>query len=196
MSEAAATKQPDEPLDTQPVYDILAKHTGEKGMLIPVLQEVQDVYGFVPEEAANAVAEGMGIYRSQVYGVLTFYTQFHLSPRGRHIIRACAGTACHVKGGKQVIQRMENELGVSHGGTTDDLIFSFEEVACIGACGLAPVIMIDDKAYGNLDPNKAESVLKKFRKQAIAQIEGEGGESKDEGDESKDDGGGEDATGE
>ncbi len=189
MSEAAETNKPDEPIDLQPAYDILERLAGEKGMLIPVLQEVQDVYGYVPEEAANAVAEGMGIYRSQVYGVLTFYTQFHLSPRGRHIIRACAGTACHVKGGKQVIQRMENELGVKHGGTTDDLIFSFEEVACIGACGLAPVIMIDDKAYGNLDPNKAESVLKKFRKQALAEMEGEGDESKDES-------GGENASGE
>ena len=189
MSKAAAQKIPDEPIDLQPVYKILERLAGEKGMLIPVLQEVQDAYGYVPEEAANAVAEGMGIYKSQVYGVLTFYTQFHLSPRGRHIIRACAGTACHVKGGKQVILRMENELGVGHGGTTEDLIFSFEEVACIGACGLAPVIMIDDKAYGNLDPNKAESVLKKFRKQAIAQIEAE------EGSGGKNDGG-ENASGE
>lgn len=189
MSDAAAVASPDEFIDLQPVHDILEKLAGEKGMLIPVLQQVQDVYGFVPEEAANAVAEGMGIYRSQVYGVLTFYTQFHLSPRGKHIIRACAGTACHVKGGKQVIQRMENELGVGHGGTTEDLIFSFEEVACIGACGLAPVIMIDDKAYGNLDPNKAEKVLKTFRKEALAAMEGEN-------DESEKNDGGDDASGE
>ncbi len=172
MSEAAAAPKPDEPIDLQPVYDILDKHAGEKGMVIPVLQEVQDVYGFVPEEAANAVADGLGVYRSQIYGVLTFYTQFHLSPRGRHIIRACAGTACHVKGGKQVINRMEAELGVGHGGTTEDLLFSFEHVACIGACGLAPVIMIDDTAFGNLDPNKAESILKKFRKQALGEAGG------------------------
>jgi NADH-quinone oxidoreductase subunit E len=188
VSKEAAVHKPDEPIDLQPTYEILEKLAGQKGMLIPVLQQVQEVYGYVPEEAANAVAEGMGIYKSQVYGVLTFYTQFHLSPRGRHIIRACAGTACHVKGGKQVIQRMENELGVKHGGTTDDLIFSFEEVACIGACGLAPVIMIDDKAYGNLDPNSAEKVLKKFRKQAVAEMGGEAGDEKDDG--------GEDASGE
>jgi NADH-quinone oxidoreductase subunit E len=190
VSEAAATApKQDEPIDLQPVYKILEKHAGEKGVLIPILQEVQDVYGYVPEEAANAVAEGTGIYRSQVYGVLTFYTQFHLTPRGRHIIRACAGTACHVKGGKQVIMRMENELGVSHGGTTEDLVFSFEEVACIGACALAPVIMIDDDAFGNLDPNKAEKVLKDFRKKAVAEMEAEAGEV-----ENKD--GGEDASGE
>lgn len=193
MSEAAEVetpvKTPKEPIDLQPVYDILDKLAGEKGMLIPILQQVQDAYGYVPEEAANAVADGTGSYRSQVYGVLTFYTQFHLNPRGRHIIRACAGTACHVKGGAKVIQRMTNELGVGHGGTTDDLIFSFEEVACIGACGLAPVIMIDDDAFGNLDPNKAEKVLKDFRKKAIAEIEAEGGEDK------KSDGG-DDAAGE
>ena len=185
MSEAAEVKTTDEPIDLQPVYEILDKLAGEKGMLIPILQQVQDVYGYVPEEAANAVAEGTGCYRSQVYGVLTFYTQFHLSPRGRHIVRACAGTACHVKGGKQVIMRMENELGVKHGGTTEDLVFSFEEVACIGACALAPIIMIDDDAFGNLDPNMAEQVLKKFRKKAMAEIEAEGseGEKSDGGDD-------------
>jgi len=189
VSEAAEIKTPDEPIDLQPVYEILDRLAGEKGMLIPILQQVQDAYGYVPEEAANAVADGTGSYRSQVYGVLTFYTQFHLSPRGRHIIRACAGTACHVKGGAQVIQRMTNELGVVHGETTEDLIFSFEEVACIGACGLAPVIMIDHDAFGNLDPNMAETVLKKFRKKALAEIEAESGE----GDKSD---GGDDAAGE
>jgi len=189
VSEAAEVKTPEEPIDLQPVYEILDRLAGEKGMLIPILQKVQDAYGYVPEEAANAVADGTGSYRSQVYGVLTFYTQFHLSPRGRHIIRACAGTACHVKGGAQVIQRMTNELGVVHGETTEDLIFSFEEVACIGACGLAPVIMIDHDAFGNLDPNMAETVLKKFRKKALAEIEAESGES-DKSD------GGDDAAGE
>jgi len=189
VSEAAQVKTPDEPVDLQPVYEILDRLAGEKGMLIPILQQVQDAYGYVPEEAADVVADGTGSYRSQVYGVLTFYTQFHLSPRGRHIIRACVGTACHVKGVQQVIKRMENELGVGHGETTEDLLFSFEHVACIGACGLAPVIMIDDKAFGNLDPNKVETVLKKFRKKAIATIEAEGGEGE------KNDGG-EDAAGE
>jgi NADH-quinone oxidoreductase subunit E len=189
VSEAAEVENPEEPLDLQPVYEILDRLAGEKGMLIPILQQVQDAYGYVPEEAADAVADGTGSYRSQVYGVLTFYTQFHLSPRGRHIIRACAGTACHVKGGSQVINRMVNELGIGHGETTEDLIFSFEEVACIGACGLAPVIMIDNDAFGNLDPNQAETVLKKFRKKAIAALEAEGGESE------KNDGG-EDASGE
>ena len=163
MSEAAEVKTLDEAIDLQPVYEILDRLAGEKGMLIPILQQVQDAYGYVPEEAADAVADGTGSYRSQVYGVLTFYTQFHLSPRGRHIIRACAGTACHVKGGAQVINRMVNELGVEHGGTTEDLIFSFEEVACIGACGLAPTMVIDGVTYGKLTPKKVPKILDDIR---------------------------------
>lgn len=157
------------PIDIRPAQEILGRLSGDKGMLIPILQEIQKAYGYVPEPVANVVADEMGIYRSQVYGVLTFYTQFHLTPRGRHTLRACAGTACHVKGGKQVILRLENELGVGHGGTTKDGVFSFEHVACIGACGLAPVIMIDNDAFGQLDPNKAESLVKRFRKEALKQ---------------------------
>lgn len=189
MSQAAPVINADDDIDLQPVYGILDRLAGEKGMLIPILQEVQDVFGYVPEGAANAVADGMGIYRSQVYGVITFYTQFHLTPRGRHIIRVCVGTACHVKGVTQVVNRLEAALGVGHGETTEDSLFSFEHVACIGACGLAPVMMIDDKAFGNLDPNKAETVLKKFRKTALAEIQAESGEGE------KNDGG-EDASGE
>lgn len=166
MSQQSAALDKPDPGDLAPVDDILKEYPEKKGMLIPILQHVQDVYGFVPEGVANKVADEMGVYRSQVYGILTFYTQFHLSPRGRQTIRACAGTACHVKGGKQVIQRMEGELGVGHGGTTEDGLFSFEHVACIGACGLAPVIMVDDNAYGHLDPNKAESLIKRLRKEA------------------------------
>lgn len=184
MSQTAPVMNADDAIDLQPTYEILDSFGGEKGMLIPILQQVQDVYGFVPEEAANAVADGMGVYRSQVYGVITFYTQFHLTPRGRHIIRVCVGTACHVKGVTQVVNRLEANLGVGHGETTEDLLFTIEHVACIGACGLAPVMMIDDKAFGNLDPNKAETVLKKFRKTVLAEIEAESGEG-DKNDDGK-----------
>ncbi|UCG39695.1 MAG: NADH-quinone oxidoreductase subunit NuoE [bacterium] len=134
-----------------------------KGMLIPILQEVQQVYGYVPEEAANLAADLMGIYRSQVFGVLTFYTQFHLTPRGRHIIRACSGTACHVRGGKTVINRLETVLGIGHGETTEDRFASFEKVACLGACGLAPVIMIDNDAHGQLDPLKTDRIIEALK---------------------------------
>ncbi|MFV1956499.1 MAG: NADH-quinone oxidoreductase subunit NuoE [bacterium] len=153
----------EEELDLIPVSEILSRLDMAKGMLIPLLQEVQQVYGYVPEEAANMVADYLGIYRSQVYGVLTFYTQFHLSPRGRHIIRACSGTACHVRGGKSVISRLENLLEIKHGETTEDGLASFEKVACLGACGLAPVIMIDNDAFGHVDPTKTERIIENLK---------------------------------
>ncbi|MCJ7500653.1 NADH-quinone oxidoreductase subunit NuoE [bacterium] len=159
----ARAEEPEEQIDLAAVDKIIDSLTEMKGMLIPVLQNVQNVYGYVPEEAANSVADGLGLYRSQVYGVLTFYTQFHLSPRGRHIIRACSGTACHVRGGKTVISKLESKLGIGHGETTDDMFASFEKVACLGACGLAPVIMIDIDAHGQLDSLKAERILDNLR---------------------------------
>ncbi len=163
VREDAGLLETEEPLDLAPVQKIVESLEDRKGMLIPVLQEVQNVYGYVPEEAANMVADLMGIYRSQVFGVLTFYTQFHLTPRGRHIMRACSGTACHVRGGKAVISKLENVLGIGHGETTEDMFASFEKVACLGACGLAPVIMIDNDAHGQLDPVKTERILENLR---------------------------------
>ena len=159
----AGAEEPEEQIDLAAVDKIIDSLTEMKGMLIPVLQNVQNVYGYVPEEAANLVADGLGLYRSQVYGVLTFYTQFHLSPRGRHIIRACSGTACHVRGGKTVISKLESKLGIGHGETTEDMFASFEKVACLGACGLAPVIMIDIDAHGQLDSLKTERILDNLR---------------------------------
>ena len=153
----------EEELDLTPVNEIISRLDEAKGMLIPLLQEVQNVYGYVPEEAANMVADGLGIYRSQVYGVLTFYTQFHLSPRGRHIIRACSGTACHVRGGKSVISKLESMLEIEHGETTEDRLASFEKVACLGACGLAPVITIDNDAFGHVDPGKMVRIIENLK---------------------------------
>ena len=159
----AGQEETEEPLDLAPVLKIIDSLEEVKGMLIPVLQDVQNVYGYVPEEAANLVADQLGLYRSQVSGVLTFYTQFHLTPRGRHIMRACSGTACHVRGGKSVISKLESVLGIGHGETTEDMFASFEKVACLGACGLAPVIMIDNDAHGHLDPLKAGKILENLR---------------------------------
>lgn len=153
----------EEELDFTLVNEIFDRLEETKGMLIPLLQDVQNVFGYVPEEAANMVADELGLYRSQVYGVLTFYTQFHLSPRGKHIIRACSGTACHVRGGKTVISKLESMLGVEHGGTTEDMLASFEKVACLGACGLAPVIMVDNDAHGQVDPSSTERIIKHLR---------------------------------
>lgn len=163
VREDAGIEEVEEEIDLAAVLKILDSLHETKGMLIPVLQDVQRVYGYVPEDAADMVADGMGIYRSQVYGVLTFYTQFHLTPRGRHIIRACSGTACHVRGGKSIIGKLESILGITHGQTTEDGFASFEKVACLGACGLAPVIMIDDDASGQLDPVKVEKIIENLR---------------------------------
>ncbi|GBE16078.1 NADP-reducing hydrogenase subunit HndA [bacterium BMS3Abin14] len=159
----AGTEEVEEELDLAHVREILGSLNDARGMLIPVLQGVQTAYGYVPEEAANLVADELGLYRSQVYGVLTFYTQFHLTPRGRHIIRACSGTACHVRGAKGIIDRLESILDVGHGETTEDRFASFEKVACLGCCGLAPVIMIDDDALGHLTPPKVDKIIKNLR---------------------------------
>ncbi len=159
----AGQVESEEQIDLAPVEKILNSLTETKGMLIPVLQNIQKVYGYVPEEAADLAAEYLGLYRSQVYGVLTFYTQFHLSPRGRHIVRACSGTACHVRGGKTVISKLEQMLGIGHGETTEDMFASFEKVACLGACGLAPVIMIDNDAHGLLDSVSTERIVDNLR---------------------------------
>ena len=163
VKQDAGIEEEEEQIDLAPVHRIIDSLKETKGMLIPVLQDVQKVYGYVPEEAADVVADRMRLYRSQVYGVLTFYTQFHLTPRGRHIIRACSGTACHVRGGKTVISKLEHMLGIGHGETTEDMFASFEKVACLGACGLAPVIMIDNDAHGTLDSVKTERILDNLR---------------------------------
>jgi NADH-quinone oxidoreductase subunit E len=153
-------------VDLGPLRKVLASLSERRGMLIPLLQEAQHLYGFVPEEAADLIADELGVYRSQVYGVLTFYAQFYLSPRGKHVVRVCSGTACHVRGGDRVISRVEKVLGVGHGGTTADGLFSYEKVACLGACGMAPLVMVDDDTHGQMDPAKMEKLLREKRRAA------------------------------
>lgn len=142
--------------------EILQKYQGIKGALIPVLQEAQDAYGYLPKEVIQNIAEKMNIPVSQIYGVVTFYSQFHLKPRGRNIIRVCLGTACHVRGGKAILTAIEDNLHVKAGSTTPDLLFTLETVACIGACGLAPVLMINDDTYGRLTPEGIPEILSKY----------------------------------
>jgi len=142
--------------------EILQKYQGIKGALIPVLQEAQNAYGYLPKEVIQNIAEKMNIPVSQIYGVVTFYSQFHLKPRGKNIIRVCLGTACHVRGGKAVLTAIEEKLKIKAGGTTSDLLFTLETVACIGACGLAPVLMINDDTYGRLTPESTPEILSKY----------------------------------
>lgn len=141
---------------------ILAKYEGYKGALIPVLQATQDAYGYLSREAMIYIAEKLDIPISQIYGVATFYTQFHMTPRGKFIIRSCQGTACHVRGAKVVLKALEDALGVVPGQTTPDLKFTLETVACIGACGLSPCIMVNDDTHGRLTPERVPEILARY----------------------------------
>lgn len=142
---------------------ILAKYQGVKGALIPVLQEAQEAYGYLPKDVIGRIATGLKMPVSQVYGVVTFYSQFHLNPRGRNIIRVCQGTACHVRGAKNVLKALEDSLQVAAGKTTGDERFTLETVACLGACGLAPVMMVNDDTHGRLTPDSAVKVLERYQ---------------------------------
>lgn len=142
---------------------ILEKYQGVKGALIPVLQEAQEAYGFLPRDVISCIAESLKIPVSQVYGVVTFYSQFHLNPRGRNIIRVCQGTACHVRGAKAVLKALEDELKIAPGQTTTDERFTLETVACLGACGLAPVLMINDDTHGRLTPETVCKLLDRYQ---------------------------------
>lgn len=142
---------------------VLAKYQGKKGSLIPVLQEVQALYNYLPKDALEYIAQNTGTPIAQIYGVVTFYSQFHLNPRGRNIIRVCQGTACHVRGGKMILQAIEKELGIKAGHTTEDLRFTLETVACIGACGLAPVMQVNEDTHGRLTTDKLAAILLKYQ---------------------------------
>lgn len=148
-----------------PLRSILNNYPKEERYLIPILQEAQEEYGYLPKDVLREIANYLELSVTQVYGVVTFYTQFHLQPRGKNVIKVCTGTACHVRGGAEVLQALEKELGITSGGTTEDLSFTLETVACIGACGLAPVIMINDDIHGRLTPDKIPAILDMYREQ-------------------------------
>jgi len=130
--------------------------------LIPILQKIQDEYGYLPQDVLHDVSERTGIPFSRMYGVATFYEQFYFEPRGKHTIKCCRGTACHVKGGASIRSTIEDLLDVKDGGSTEDMRFTFETVACLGTCFLAPVIMVDDNYYGNLTPKQLKSILENY----------------------------------
>jgi NADH-quinone oxidoreductase subunit E len=147
----------------QETKNIVAPWKGKKGGIIPILQKVQHTFGYLPDEAMEVVSKETKVSLAELYGVATFYAQFHLSPRGRHIIRVCRGTACHVRGSLGILERVISELGLSEGKvTTPDLRFTLEPVACIGACGLAPCVMIDEDTHGRLTKDKVPAILAKY----------------------------------
>lgn len=144
------------------VAGIVAPWKDKKGGLIPVLQAAQTTFGYLPPEAVQAISDEMLIPLAEIYGVATFYAQFHLKPRGRHIVRVCRGTACHVRGSLKILEKLKEKLGVGENETTDDLRYTLEPVACLGACGLAPVMMVNDQTFGRLTPDMLEGILDQF----------------------------------
>jgi NADH:ubiquinone oxidoreductase subunit E len=134
-----------------------------EGAIIPLLQRLQDVYGYLPQTVVLEVARRTSLPASRVYGVATFYAQFRLKPGGRHTIRCCRGTACHVRGGKTVLNAVKSELGIDDGETTEDMKFSLETVACLGTCFLAPVIMVNNDYFGSMTPGRIRNVLDKYK---------------------------------
>jgi len=152
-----------EAMDLKPVEAILEKYTGGKGTLIPVLQDVQRIYGYLPKSALDLVSEELDVPQSTIYGVATFYSQFHLKPCGKHAIRICRGTACHVNGSLKILEAVTEKLGVEVGGNTEDMKFVVEEVACTSACALAPILIIDDHTYGDMNIKKAIETIENYQ---------------------------------
>ncbi len=143
--------------------DIIAKYRNTRGALIPVLHEAQELYGYLPLAVQKQISEGLGVPLTEIYGVVTFYTQFSLKKKGKYKIQVCLGTACYVKGAGKVLDMLKEKLGVNVGETTADGQFSLDACRCVGACGLAPVMMINDDVYGKLDPDAIESIIDKYR---------------------------------
>ena len=144
------------------LMEVIAKHKESRGALIPVLHEAQEIYGYLPIEVQTMIAEGLNIPLSKVYGVVTFYAQFSLYPKGKYNIAVCLGTACYVKGSGDIIEKFKQRLGIEVGECTPDGKFSIEATRCIGACGLAPVLTVNDDVYGRLTVDDVDDILAKY----------------------------------
>lgn len=144
----------------------IEKYRVRKGALIPILQATQEIYGYLPSISIAIIAKELKVPMAKIYGVATFYAQFHLKPRGKNIVRICLGTACHVRGGVKILEAIEKNLGIKDGETTSDQNFSLESVACLGACGLAPVIMVNDETFGRLTTDMIGDILNEYRERS------------------------------
>jgi len=164
LAHACGSRTDEEKL--QRVKEAIDRFRDMKGALIPVLHEVQDTYGYLPEDVLHLVSDELGIPMTDIYGVASFYSFFSLEPKGEHIIRVCMGTACYIKGAQSLIDRIGTDLGIKPGETTKDGKFTLEATRCLGACGLAPVMTIDDDVHGRLMQGDIPKVLKKYSEPA------------------------------
>jgi len=144
------------------IDQVIEKYKGRHGSLIPALKESQEICGYLPKQVQRRIAEGLTLPPSQVYGVVSFYAYFTTVPRGKYIIRVCLGTACYVKGSKQILDNLKRELNIEVGGITRDRKYSLEAVRCLGACGLAPVIVVGQDTYGMVDPGRAIEIVRSY----------------------------------
>ena len=151
-------------IDWQGLAEIIDKHKQKKWALIPLLQEVQERFGYIHPETIEPIAEALNLYPSRVQGVITFYAGFSTEPRGKCVLKVCRGTACHVKGGKSILRVIQKDLNLEEGETSPDYQFTLVTAACLGACFLAPAMMVDREYYGKLNPTKVTSVLGEYRK--------------------------------
>ena len=153
----SGTKEQEEKL-----MKVIAEHKGQEGALIPVLHEAQDIYGYLPIEVQKMISDGLNVPMAEIYGVVTFYTQFTTEPKGRYHIAVCLGTACYVKGSGIIIDKIKEKLGIDVGECTPDGKYSIEATRCIGACGLAPVLTVNDDVYGRLSADDVDEILAKY----------------------------------
>ena len=148
--------------DLKKIDQVITKYRGKHGALIPTLKESQDICGYLPKQVQRRIAEGLSLSPSQVYGVVSFYAFFTTVPRGKHIIRVCLGTACYVKGSQQIIEKIEQELGLKVGGITKDRKYSLEAVRCLGCCSLAPAMVVDNDTHALVDPSEAVRIVRSY----------------------------------
>lgn len=144
---------------TEGLAEILIPFKGQRGAAIPVLQKVQEKYGYLPEDTISEIAKFLGISRNEIYGVASFYAQFRFERQGKYVVRVCQGTACHVRGGKRILETVQQELGLAPGQTSPDYQHSLERVACFGSCALAPVMVVNNTVYGRMTTVKAKQIL-------------------------------------
>lgn len=150
--------------DKRGINTVLKKYRQDRDNLIPILQGIQRKNGYISKEAVNEISNYLDISKNEIYGVATFYTQFRFQRPGDHIVKVCQGTACHVRGGKRIKDDVSRYLGIKTGETTPDYCFSLERVACFGSCALSPVVVVDDKVYGKMTPQKVKQILEKIKK--------------------------------